>query len=349
MVAIAHREADRYVDQPDRAHSLFLVFGSDPGLIFERSRKLIRRSGDRTDEAPTVIDLSGDAIASDPLVLIDEANSIGLFDGPFRVLRVTLGSRSILPALEMLERAPTDQCAIILLGGELKRDAPLRKWAEKQNFAAAIECLSDDARGVQRLLDQELKQANIGIEPDARELLTQILGEDRLSTRAEIAKLLLYAKDQPTITVAHVNDILLDATALDLDDLLSAIFSGRADRFVDLTSKISIRDFDGNRLLGATVRYALAIHRARADLEHGASQNDALQTMLRLVNGFRRKAEVASELERARLERISEFLIAAYTTTKDIRKMNLLAEERFERLALAMARSIANNEKRKMR
>ena len=70
-----------------------------------------------------------------------------------------------------------------------QREAPLRKWVEKQNFAASIECSADDARDIQRLLDVELKRANLSIDPEARELLSEILGDDRLSTRSEIEKL----------------------------------------------------------------------------------------------------------------------------------------------------------------
>ena len=61
----------------DRAHFLFLVFGSDQGLIFERVPEAARVGSRRGPPAIgcNLIDLSGDAIASDPLVLVDEANS----------------------------------------------------------------------------------------------------------------------------------------------------------------------------------------------------------------------------------------------------------------------------------
>jgi DNA polymerase-3 subunit delta len=347
MTAIAHREADRYIERPDRAHFLFLVFGADQGLISERSRRLLASVAAKGAQAQNIIDLSGDVIAQDPLVLVDEAHSIGLFDGPSRAIRVTLGAKSILPALEMIERSPPTSSTIVLIAGELKRDAQIRRWIEKQHFAASIECSLDDARDIQRLLDGELKRADLTIEPEAREILTEMLGDDRLSTRSEIEKLLLYAKDQNTVTVEHVHDILLDATAVNLDALLSGTFTGHPERIIEATSKLSLADIDVNRLFAAALRYALAIHRTRAEVDGGASPDEGLQILLRLVNGFKRKSEVATELRQAQSAKTADFVNAIYVAIKEIRQKNILGDERFSRLMLAMARSMQNaNRKR---
>lgn len=342
MAAITHREADRYIERPDRAHFLFLVFGADQGLISERSRRLLASAASNGLQAQNIVDLSGDAIAQDPLVLVDEAHSIGLFDGPSREIRVMLGGKSILPALELIERSPPASSTIVLIAGELKRDAQIRKWIERQPFAASIECSLDDARDVQRLLDAELKRANLTIEPEAREILSEMLGDDRLSTRSEIEKLLLYARDQSRVTVEHVHDILLDATAVNLDALLSGTFSGHPERIIEASSKPSLADIDVNRLFGTALRYALAVHRARAEIDGGSSSEEGLQILLRLINGFKRKSEVATELRQAQSGRTADFVNAIYVAIKELRRNNILGDERFSRLMLAMSRSVQN-------
>jgi DNA polymerase-3 subunit delta len=347
MAAITHREADRYIERPDRAHFLFLVFGADQGLISERSRRLLASAAANGPQAPNIVDLSGDAIAQDPLILVDEAHSIGLFDGPSREIRVTLGGKSILPALEMIERSPPASSTIVLIAGELKRDAQIRKWVERQPFAASIECSLDDARDVQRLLDAELKRANLTMEPEAREILSEMLGDDRLSTRSEIEKLLLYARDQSSVTVEHVHDILLDATAVNLDALLSGTFSGRPERIIEASSKPSLADIDVNRLFAAALRYALAVHRARAEIDGGASPEEGLQILLRLINGFKRKSEVATELRQAQSGKTADFVNAIYVAIKELRQNNILGDERFSRLMLAMSRSVQNASRKK--
>lgn len=337
MAAIAHRDADRYLDRPARDHFLFLVFGPDQGLIVERSRRLFATAGGERSAIRNVVDLSGDEIASDPLRLADEVHSIGLFDEARRALRVTLGAKSILPALELIERAPPADCLIVLIAGDLKRDAPIRKWVETRPFAAAIECALDDARDIQRLLDIELKRANLAIEPEARDILSDALGDDRLSTRSEIEKLLLYARGQSTVTVEQINSLLLDATTVDLDSLMSAAFGGQPDAIVELTSKVSFADIDANRLFATALRYALALQRVRGEIEGGGSREDGFQLLLRLINGFRRKDQIGKELQIARLDKTTDFVSALYDALKDTRQKNILADERFSRLMLALA------------
>lgn len=337
MAAIAHKDAERYIARPDRAHFLFLVFGADQGLIIERSQGLLASIAKDRRQSAHLIDLSGDAIASDPLMLADEAHSIGLFDGPYRAIRISLGAKSILPALENIERSPPTDTTILLQAGELKRDAPIRRWVEKQSFGASIECAADDARDIQRLLDAELKRANLTIEPEARDILSEILGDDRLSTRSEMDKLVLYAQGQTIITVNHVNELLLDATAVNLDALMSAIFSGQSERIIELTSKLSIADIDINRMSATALRYALAIQRARAEMDDGASAEDSLQTLLRQLNGYKRKAEIAATLSHSQLEKTTSFVEAIYNALKATRKVNVLSDERFARLGLAIA------------
>ena len=92
---------------------------------------------------------------------------------------------------------------------------------------------------------------------------------------SEIEKLLLYARGQSTVTVEQINDLLLDATAVeDLDALMSATFGGRPGDIVELTAKVSFADLDANRLFATALRYALAFQRARGEIEGGGSRDD---------------------------------------------------------------------------
>ena len=137
----------------------------------------------------------------------------------------------------------------------------------------------------------------------------------------------------------HVNELLLDATAVNLDALMSAIFSGQSERIIELTSKLSIADVDINRMSATALRYALAIQRARAEMDNGASAADSLQTLLRQLNGYKRKTEIAATLSHSQLEKTTSFVEAIYGALKATRKINILSDERFARLTLAIAGS----------
>ena len=337
MTAVSHQDADRFLAGSISDFSIFLVFGVDQGLIFERSQKLIRSAIGANGDTMQVVEFAGDAIAADPMLLLDEANAINMFGGDVRVIRIAAGNRSLAPALELIAQTPQAGCVLIIEAGELKRDALLRKWIETQSFAVSIECRADDPKDIQRLIDAEVKFAQLSIDPDAREALGAMLGEDRLSTRSELDKLTLYAHGQNAITIEHINEILHDASALGVDAVISAIFSGKPAQVVELVHKALQMGVDINMLVAATLRYALALHRCRADIDNGAPFEGALQMLMRQVYGFSRKTEVSNQLRQISLSALEQMISALFDVVRKTRQNNSLGEQRTIRLFLSLS------------
>ena len=338
MVAISHANAERYLQRPNSEHFIFLFYGGDQGLVVERAQSIIRHVVERPGEL-RLVELYGDAIAGDPLLLVDEVNSFDLFGDTHRAVRISSGARSVLPALELIIAAPPANCFIILEAGDLKRDAPLRKWIEAQPAAAAIECRLDSQKDLLRLIDMEMRDANLSIEPDARELLCSMLGEDRLSTRSELNKLILYMHGQPTVTVGNINNILHDASALSGDDALYSAFSANRSRTVEFTERALDASVDPNVLLGAALRYSLALHRARADIDCGAAFDECLQSVLRQVGGYGRKTEIAAHIRQFKQNSLETITSALAEAIKATRKNNVLADQRVSRLLLSISQA----------
>ncbi len=336
MAVISHQDADRYLAGSIRDYSIFLIFGADQGLVTERRQKLIRSAIGPDGDPTQIVELFGDAIAADPLKLVDEANAINMFGGAVRIALITAGNRSILPALELLAQSPPAHCLVIVEDGELKREAPLRKWIESQPYAASVECRADDGKDIQRLIDASLHAAGISIEPDAREVLGSMLGEDRLSTRSELDKLTLYAQGHKAITIADINEILHDASTLSVDAAIAAIFSGKTVQAVEAVNKALQLGVDINVLAAASLRYALALHKSRADIENGVSFDVSLQNFLRQVYGYNRKAETAFLLKSISLAKAEKAVVALSEIIKATRTQSKLAEERTTRLFLSL-------------
>jgi DNA polymerase-3 subunit delta len=343
MAVVSHQDADQFLAKANNNYRIILVFGPDQGLVFERSRKVLRSVIGIKGDAMQIVDLAGDAIAADPAILLDEANAINMFGGDARVVRIAAGGRSFLPALDLVSQSPASS-VIIIEAGELKRDAALRKWVEQQDFAVAIECRADDRKDIQRLIDAEIKIAQLALAPDAREALGAMLGEDRLSTRSELEKLTLYAHGQSTITVEHINEILHDASALGVDAVIAAIFSGKSAQVVELVHKALQIGVDTNALVAALLRYALALHRCRADIDAGASFDGALQSLLRQVYGYNRKAEISNQLRQIRLPVIEQMIAALFDVVRTIRRSNSLGEQRTIRSFLALSNLIKKSQ-----
>ena len=274
MVAVRSADADRFINHPPSGVFLYLVFGSDAGLVAERIRTILSRAVDDPKDGFQLVRLEGDELASDPLKLADEANAVPMFGGR-KAIGVEATSRSLLPALEPLLRAPPRDCVVVLEGGTLKRDNLVRKLFERERAAAAIECYPDGPRDLAQLVDNELAAQNLTIEPDAKELLLSLLGQDRLTTRSELEKLGTYAHGETRVSVAHVEAIVADASSLVLDHAIDGAFRGAFAAIETTTERVFQENGDVNFLLGSALRHATALHRARIAMDAGGGGDGA--------------------------------------------------------------------------
>jgi DNA polymerase-3 subunit delta len=261
MVAIRSSEADRVISNPPAGVFLYLVFGSDAGLIAERAKTILSRAVDDPKDGFQLVRLDGDDVASDPLKLVDEANAVPMFGGR-KAIGVEASAKSLLPAIEPLLKAPPRDCVVVVEAGALKRDHQLRKLCESAKMALAIECYPDGPREIAQLVDSELAAAGLTIDPDAKELLLSLLGQDRLTTRSELEKLATYAHGSGRVGIADVEAIVADASALVLDHAVDGAFGGDVTAVETTTERLFAENGDVNQLLGAALRHASALHRA---------------------------------------------------------------------------------------
>src|SRR5262250_2670604 len=139
MTALKTSEIDSFVARPDPARAVVLVFGPDAGLVSERVDAIVRASVDDTSDPFALVRLDGDALASDPARLIDEATTVPLFGGR-RAIRVRAGSRNFAASVEAVLTAPLRDCRVVIEAGDLRRNAPLRNACERARNAAVIAC-----------------------------------------------------------------------------------------------------------------------------------------------------------------------------------------------------------------
>lgn len=283
MGVVKSGDAEKYVAAPPEGIFLFLVYGPDAGMVRERALTLISKRIDDRHDPFQFVEMSGDEIATDPLTLLDEANTRPLFGGR-RALLVETGSRSILTALTALVAAPPDDCTIVLCAGALRKDSPLRKLVEGAKRAAAIECEADNDQSLNALIDRSLSEAGLVASPEARALLVEALGEDRLMSRAELAKLALYMHGREHVSAEDVEAIVAHAARVVSDRVVAAAFAGEAAATMEA---YFTQGGDAMTLLVGALRYVIALHRARLAMEReGGRLDPGMTTMLRAGFGF---------------------------------------------------------------
>ncbi len=278
MVAIKAHEADRTLARLDPAWRLILFYGPDAGLVSERAGALARRSVDDPHDAFQLIRMDGDSVAAEPLKLVDEANTIGLFGGR-RAIRVSPTSKALLGAVEPLLATPSKDALVIVEAGDLQRTNPLRTACEKAKTALVVPCYGDAARDLGSIIDEMVRAAGKSIDRASRDQLASLLGGDRQTSRREIEKLLLYVGGDPGVTEAHIDAVVGDTAQREQAMLVDAVFAGKLPMLDLAQAKLSSEGLDPGVMLGAVLRQALTLLKARQGIDTGRSVKDVVGTM----------------------------------------------------------------------
>jgi DNA polymerase III subunit delta len=273
VVAVKNHEAERFLARPAPHIYLYLVFGTDSGLVSERARKIVAGAIDDPKDPFQLVRINGDELAADPLRLADEANTVPLFGGR-RAILVAAQGKAFIAAIEPLVGAPPRDCTIVIEAGALKKDAPLRTLCERGRNTAAIPCYPDSPQDLAKLIDAEVHASGQTIAPDAKAFLASQLGQDRLSTRSELEKLMLFAHGADEIRLDHVEAIVSDASSLITDKAVNAAFEGD---FLALDAGLrhilpSASDY--NALLASALRHAMDLHRASSEAGEGLGSRE---------------------------------------------------------------------------
>jgi len=195
------------------------------------------------------------------------------------------------------------------------------------------------------LIAEEARKEGLSIDRETTELLSYSLGADRLTTRLELDKLLLYKHGEKEITSEDIEAVVADASALNLDTALNAAFSGRLDLVDETVGQALAAGNDAGMLIGMASRYAVMLHRARLDFERGVPREAALEKASRKAFMFPRKDILAGQFDRwstHALARAIEILgIALSDSRKDARLSESIAIRAFWTIANAARRGRA--------
>src|ERR1700761_9314880 len=309
MVALRGKEIDSFLARPDPGRPIILLYGPDAGLVRERADALLKSAVDNVDDPFSLVRLDGDELSAEPSRLVDEALTVPLFGGR-RAIRVRAGSRSFASGIDTLADSPIKDCRIVIEAGELRAESPLRKACERAKTAVAIACYPDGERDLARLIDDELRIANLRMAGDARAALIALLGGDSQASRNELRKLTLFAHGEGEVTLDHVMAVVADASEMKLDPIVDGAFAGRPDLVESEFAKAMVAGTYPGVIISAAQRQAAWLHKSALAVAEGTPVATLLDSGFPRLH-FSRKTNVETALRQfsaARLISIIEQL-----------------------------------------
>ncbi len=288
---------------------IVLVYGPDRGLVSETAGKFAGNTGLALDDPFAVLKLDSTDLAGDSGRLIDEARTISMFGGSRLIwLRNATGDKSLNDAVSVLCDEPPQDALILIEAGELKKAAALRKTVEQANSAMALPCYTDNARAIENLIDEELSMAGLSIGLEARRLLKNSLGGDRLASRREIEKLVLYNRGSEVIEPEDVLSSIGDVSAQSQDAVVDAVLNGDSKGYDLAFTRFAATGTSPFLALSSTMRQLQALQMMREKLDRSKASTASIVAAARPPVFFGRRQTVENALSRWNAELISKAL-----------------------------------------
>ena len=219
----------RALDRPDPATRLILLYGPDES----GSRALAARIDKAMGADAERIDLTGSQLKDDPARLADEAASISLFGGA-RHIRVDPAGDEIVEAAEALLEAGSAGNPVVVVAGNLRKDAKLVKLALGSGAALAFASYLPEGRAADQIAAEIARELGLRLDPQAASALVSATNADRALMLRELEKLALYldaSPDEPK--PANLSALAAIGAANDESDLgaiVDAVMGGRPDQ-----------------------------------------------------------------------------------------------------------------------
>ncbi len=326
MVAIRPGEVAKTIAKAASIPPLWLVYGPDRGLVNETAKPVVRAVAGEGDDPFALVSLTLEDLSADPSRLVDEARTISMFGGRRAVHLRDTGGKDLSAMVRPLTDDPPTDAVVVIEAGDLRKTAPLVKAWEKHPAAVVVACYPDTAADLDRLMDEEARAFGLSIDREAKEMLHALLGGDRLASRGEIVKLMLYARDEGTVEPHHVREIVGDVSAFGAQEAVDAAFLGDAPALERELHKLRFAGVHPSVVAGTGLRHTQALARAAVEVDRGTDPARAVKAMVPRVH-FKRERAVTGMLSGwslAALEQAARALDRAVLETR--RRPHLAAE-----------------------
>ena len=320
-------EVDSWLARPDPAISIVLLYGPDRGLVAERAKAFAGKIGLPLDDPFSVVRLDGSEVDRDDGRLLDEARTVPMFsDRRLLWVRNASGQKALAEDVKALTTEPARDAIILIEAGDLKKGTGLRAIVEAAGNAIALPCYADEARDIDTVIDDELRKAGMSMTLEARQALRRNLGGDRLASRGEIEKLVLYAHGQKEIGLDDVRATSGDVSGASFDDAVDALLDGKIADFDTAFTRHCQSGGHPFLVLSSAMRQLQAIQAMRGQMDSGGRNAASVVAAARPPVFFSRRKLVEKALERWNVEALGRALNRLQTAVLQTRRRPDLSE-----------------------
>lgn len=340
MPEIKGAAADRFITRPDPKFPIILLHGPDRGRVQMRAQALLKALQGPDPDPMGLVELDPSVLDADPSRIAEEADSVPMFGGSKTVFVRMDDPKALVKPLETLLATPPTGANVLIASGDLKKSHPLRSRIEKSTTGAAIACYAADRKDIAALLTQIVEGFDLNIAPDARDQVLNHLGADHALSASEIEKLCLFAREDGTINLAHVDAMLVDSSTHGMNDISDFAFAGQRDAALSSMQMMLSEGMEPSVIAQSLVRHGQLLERLRADIDQGASADSAMGRVRPMIF-FKRRPRVEAALRAWSSHRLRACIAHLDGELAEIRLAQRLKPIRLERQILRVSSEAA--------
>lgn len=280
--------------RPPLGLSAILIYGGDAGAVRDLARRAVKRFAGSLDDPFNVVEIDDAVLGSDPGRLADEVGALSMMGGD-RVVWLTNAGENLFKCIEPILLNADKGSIVVAEAGALAKTSKLRTFFEKSPRAAIVPVYEADDEQIQDQIGQVLAANRLTIESGARTRLGELLGADRALSGQELEKLALYCLGTKVVRIEDVEAICGDASAVDADDLVDAVFTGdgpSADRYF---SALTTAGNDASRLMTLALQHAARLQGLKVEIDRGQRPDQVLRAAKPPIF-FKRHSTLQSQL-----------------------------------------------------
>ncbi len=276
MTIIREDQLGRLLERQIATLNGILVYGDDQAAAENLALRIAQKvAGD----AGSALRLEASAINSDPATLVDEFCATSLL-GDRRAIIVSGAGETILKHLQPVVDATFIGNFIVLVAGSLNKSSKLRAALEASNAFAVLPLYEARQQDLATSLDEVMKLNGMSLDPEARQVFFELVGNERTLVLQEAAKLAIYAQGQKTVSrddvIAACGDLAETAVSELIEDVLGgnvaaieAMSSGSGDDEAALRNSLPLFNYhlaqlqllQSDRANGKSIEAAIAAAR----------------------------------------------------------------------------------------
>lgn len=206
---------------------IILLYGVDYGLVKDLTETIKQSFLGLSYNKDAINEFDAINLKKDSSLLQEALYSENLFlQNQKKIITITNCNSTITPIISDLLNNINQDTLLLLLAEELPANSSLRKLAEKEINIATIACYHDSADTIKNYIKTTLVTNGYTIEPEALNWLSNNLGNDRLVTKQEINKLIIYKGDHKNISLENVLEVVSNNSELALNEIIFDITLG---------------------------------------------------------------------------------------------------------------------------